>query len=117
MLQPKNAVMVLNEMISGTVFNVQEQNDKGVFRASVVVDGVEHFGLGRSKVAAKGAAAETAIKYLVLKKLKNPPQGMVVANGEEALKADVEEAEGEDDAMLPWQQVVSRLKKFNWIVK
>lgn len=77
-LQPKNAVMVLNEMIGNTTYtlseNAEQMNNSSLFKASVLVDGIEHFGYGNSKMAAKSAAAETAIKSLILKKLKSTGQ-------------------------------------------
>lgn len=66
--------MVLNEMVGNSTYTLSENNehlgDGMQFKASVLVDGIEHFGCGKSKMAAKSAAAETAIRYLVLKRLK-----------------------------------------------
>lgn len=77
-LQPKNAVMVLNEMVGNSTYTLSENTDQlgdGLqFKASVLVDGIEHFGYGKSKMAAKSSAAETAIRFLVLKRLKSGGQ-------------------------------------------
>lgn len=77
-LQPKNSVMVLNEMVGNSTYtlseNTEQANNGLQFKASVFVDGIEHYGYGKSKMAAKAAAAETAIRYLVLKKLKSVGQ-------------------------------------------
>lgn len=69
--------MVLNEMIGNSTYTLSENADEinGLqFKASVLVDGIEHYGYGKSKMGAKASAAETAIKYLVLKKLKSAGQ-------------------------------------------
>lgn len=66
--------MVLNEMIGNSTYTLSENPDPFTdgyqFKASVLVDGMEHYGYGKGKMAAKASAAETAIKYLVLKKLR-----------------------------------------------
>lgn len=57
-LQPKNAVMVLNEMVGTATYTLSENNDINPystdfksFKASVLVDGIEHYGIGEfSKV-------------------------------------------------------------------
>lgn len=88
-LQPKNAVMVLNEMIGNSTYTLSENTDEMngcQFKASVFVDGIEHDGYGKSKMGAKASAAETAIKYLVFKKLRavgqttNSIVGKVITN-------------------------------------
>ncbi|KAF2879447.1 hypothetical protein ILUMI_26727 [Ignelater luminosus] len=73
-LQPKNALMVLNELIGSAPYNMSENVDMyegTLFKCTVLIDGVEHIGMGKSKPAAKTAAAEAALKHMVLSKLKN----------------------------------------------
>ncbi|XP_018322181.1 double-stranded RNA-specific editase 1 [Agrilus planipennis] len=72
-LQPKNALMVLNELAGNVVYNMTEivgGLEPPLCKASVLVDGIEHVGVGKSKVMAKQNAAECAIKHLVLSKLR-----------------------------------------------
>ncbi|GLV32982.1 DISCO Interacting Protein 1 [Carabus blaptoides fortunei] len=79
-LQPKNPLMVLNELVGGHKFTVLEKDklptdqyylEPDMFLASVLIDGVEHVGYGKNKAAAKSAAAEVALKHLILTKLRN----------------------------------------------
>lgn len=73
-LQPKNALMVLNELVGSTPYEVSDLPDPfngTLFQCSVQVDGVDHIGHGKSKPAAKNAAAEVALKHMVLGKMKN----------------------------------------------
>lgn len=49
-LQPKNALMVLNELIGSTPYNLSETPnvyDGTSFKCSVSVDGMEHIGMGK----------------------------------------------------------------------
>lgn len=94
--------MVLNEMIGSstyTITDIIDPNGGFQFKASVPVDGSEHFGYGKSKMEAKSAAAEAAIKSLILKRLKASGQ-----QGESNVK-DIKIAD--DDTSLPWQHVAS----------
>lgn len=50
MLQPKNAVMILNELIKNTNYAVEElplKTDGNQFKASVSVESQEHIGYGK----------------------------------------------------------------------
>lgn len=50
MLQPKNAVMILNELVKNTSYSVEEtpiKTDMNQFKASVLVEEVEHIGYGK----------------------------------------------------------------------
>uniref|UniRef100_A0A1Y1MGD1 DRBM domain-containing protein n=1 Tax=Photinus pyralis TaxID=7054 RepID=A0A1Y1MGD1_PHOPY len=109
MLQPKNALMVLNELVGSTVYDVVEAPDLfsgAVFRCTVKVDGIDHVGLGKSKPSAKNAAAETALKYLVLSKVNkapvaDTPPAPVPETSETEIKMEIDENSEE----LSWSHV------------
>lgn len=103
-LQPKNALMIINEIVGNVTYDVSEEqtpfNLGGVgsvgFKATVAVDGQVHEGCGKNKLAAKTAAAESAIKHLVLTKLSQPETKEAVDNdGDE--KMEPEESQQEED--------------------
>ncbi|KAJ8959032.1 hypothetical protein NQ318_022287 [Aromia moschata] len=104
MLQPKNAVMILNELVKNSSYTVEElpfKLESNQFRATVMVEGVEHVGLGRSKIQAKNSAAENALKQLIksnkLSEMKKDDEGNE--------KMDV--SEDGTQPPLPWQHVAS----------
>lgn len=68
-LQPKTAVMCLNELVVGLQYDVESLASVGNFGASVDVNGVVYRGYGSSKSLAKQAAAEAALVSFV----KPPP--------------------------------------------
>lgn len=86
-LQPKNAVMCLNQLVKGLEYTVEPEAAIGSFSATVEVNGTTYRGYGSSKTLAKQAAAEAALVSFV----KPPP------------------AEGEEDAVdeTPWKTVAS----------
>ncbi|KAJ8983938.1 hypothetical protein NQ317_008640 [Molorchus minor] len=104
MLQPKNAVMILNELVKNTLYTVKEVTNKtesNQFVAAVLVEGVEYQGYGRSKIQAKNTAAENALKALIksnkLSEMKKDEEGNE--------KMDV--SEDGTQPPLPWQHVAS----------
>ncbi|XP_044272846.1 double-stranded RNA-specific editase 1-like isoform X2 [Tribolium madens] len=103
MIQPKNAVMILNELVksaSYTVTDMPQPPDMSQYTATVLVDGVTHIGRGRSKMEAKSMAAENALKYIV----KNRQFSALSKDAEGDEKMEV----GEDGTpTLPWQHVAS----------
>jgi len=97
-LQPKNALMVLNELIGSAPYNLSENPDLydgTVFRCTVQVDGLDHLGVGKSKPAAKTAAAEAALKHMVLSKLKTA-QPLDASAAAAAITASVASAQDSD---------------------
>lgn len=105
-LQPKNAVMILNELVKGCQYTVDElpcKIDVNSFRASVTFDDQEFAGAGRTKNAAKNAAAETALKYLVKNKQLNLKKEEDPEGGDEKMEI------GEDDGtqVMPWSHIAS----------
>ncbi|KAL1497463.1 hypothetical protein ABEB36_008430 [Hypothenemus hampei] len=99
-LQPKNAVMILNELARGCTYTVEElpvKIDANQFRSVVSFDNQHFAGTGRTKIAAKNAAAEIALKHIV--KTKQFPG--VAKKDEDAMDTD------EDSQMLPWSHIAS----------
>nr|CAH7729735.1 unnamed protein product [Callosobruchus chinensis] len=104
-LQPKNAVMILNELVRNTTYTIDEMplkaDNRPAFKVTAIVDGVEHVGYGQTKTIAKNAAAENALKHVVkhnkLSEIKQEDEGV------EKMMIT------EDDANqpLPWQHVAS----------
>ncbi|CAH0563376.1 unnamed protein product [Brassicogethes aeneus] len=105
-LQPKNAVMILNELVRSPTFTVNDvpEQAKPCYKATVVIDGVEHVGMGNGKNQAKNSAAESAIKYLI--KHKRISSMGSEEGGEEKMDVDEANADG-TEAPLPWQHVAS----------
>ncbi|GLH11085.1 Double-stranded RNA-specific editase Adar [Gryllus bimaculatus] len=71
-LQPKNAIMVLNELKTGIKFTFQEHTNaltQTMFVVNAEVDGKTYTGQGLSKPLAKQNAAENALKDLLLQKM------------------------------------------------
>jgi len=89
-LQPKTAIMCLNELVTGLKYEVETLASVGNFAASVEVHGVVYRGYGSSKMLAKQAAAEAALVSFV----KPPPP-----------KAAPGEEEPVDDT--PWKTIAS----------
>jgi len=91
-LHPKSAIMCLNELQTGLVYDVEAMAPVGNFCASVEVNGVVFRGYGTSKANAKQAAAEAALVSFV----KPPPPKP--APGENPTHV-------EDDT--PWKSIAS----------
>ncbi|XP_044759222.1 double-stranded RNA-specific editase B2-like [Coccinella septempunctata] len=105
LLQPKNALMILHELVKNPIFNVSE-ND-GQFQAEVTVAGTQHVGLGKNKNAAKNAASEAALRHLIKYKTVLP---MEASSDDSSVKMDTSSSdpdESTEDMPLPWQQVAS----------
>lgn len=120
-LQPKNAPMVLNELIGCVQYSINESPpanfnaaDDFSFKATVTVDEKEHVGFGKSKALAKSNAAEAAVKHLVLKKLSmgsNPisKNSSIASNASDAGEEDekMEITTEDDDGGFSWSHVAS----------
>ncbi|CAG9861280.1 unnamed protein product [Phyllotreta striolata] len=103
-LQPKNAVMILNELVKNVNYVIEELPVKvndNQFKVTVSYEGVEHVGYGHSKIQAKNYAAEAALKHYVK---ANRLTDMKKAEEEE--KMDVEQDEA-NQSPLPWQHIAS----------
>ncbi|XP_011139277.1 serine/threonine-protein kinase pakD isoform X3 [Harpegnathos saltator] len=71
-LQPKNAIMVLNEMKAGCQFTFPETPghvSNSLYLVHAELDGKTYVGQGLSKPLARQAAAENALKALLLEKM------------------------------------------------
>jgi dsRNA-specific ribonuclease len=71
-LQPKNAIMVLNEMKAGCQFTFPEtpgHMSNSLYLVHAELDGKTYVGQGLSKPLARQAAAENALKALLLEKM------------------------------------------------
>ncbi|KAG7188214.1 hypothetical protein KM043_016084 [Ampulex compressa] len=71
-LQPKNAIMVLNEMKAGIQFTFPETQGhmpNSLYVVHAELDGKTHVGQGLSKPLARQNAAENALKALLLEKM------------------------------------------------
>lgn len=102
--------MVLNELVGSCNYNVSEVSsmNETAFKASVIVDGVEHVGYGKSKSLAKSNSAEAAIKHLILKKITNinstPSNPQQSTDEEDGVKMDVVT---EEDDNFSWSHIAS----------
>ncbi|KAK9885205.1 hypothetical protein WA026_010710 [Henosepilachna vigintioctopunctata] len=105
LLQPKNALMILNELVKNPTYNVVDfVSVEGVqYKATVLVEGIGHNGFGKSKVGAKNAAAEVAIKYLI----KNKKIAQFGSTDGDSEKMDISDTNEDADGPIPWQQVAS----------
>ncbi|XP_022916297.2 double-stranded RNA-specific editase 1-like [Onthophagus taurus] len=115
-LQPKNALMVLNELVGQTEYVVTDSKtdyNQDIFNATLSVEGQKFTGTGKSKVSAKTAAAEIAIRAIILKRLRNPV-GNATANQQQSNLTQIpmeedsekmEEDQKEED--LSWSQIAS----------
>lgn len=95
-LQPKTAVMCLNELVVGLQYDVESLASVGNFGASVDVNGVVYRGYGSSKSLAKQAAAEAALVSFVKPPPPKPAAGQPEVSGD---------AEVVDET--PWKTIAS----------
>lgn len=99
LLIPKNAIMVLNELQPGISFEADEQMNafsQLVYTVKINVDGATYTGEGSSKAAAKAAAAELAVKGLILKKITESGIKRATSASAEAVEEDMDTASGDD---------------------
>ncbi|CAG9561564.1 unnamed protein product [Danaus chrysippus] len=114
LLAPKNALMVLNEMLPGETianqFKVEPVGSVGTysrvthaFNAELKIESNVYTGYGETKMAARNAAAEQAIRDLIIKKMsraKSCSEKMEVMETEGEAGAAGEAAEGEAMPMI-----------------
>ncbi|XP_049873363.1 double-stranded RNA-specific editase B2-like isoform X2 [Pectinophora gossypiella] len=110
LLTPKNALMVLHEMLPNDQltnqfrvepagqFNQYYNSKQGghSFCADLTINGNSYKGYGENKLSARNVAAEQAIRDIIIQKMNK-----VLGNSEEM------ETEGDDDAALPMIQLAS----------
>ncbi|XP_061716574.1 double-stranded RNA-specific editase 1 isoform X2 [Cydia pomonella] len=114
LLTPKNALMVLNEMMPNeqlaTQFKVEAAGNQFYkpanqqsFCADLTLDGNVYKGYGENKLSARNAAAEKAIRDLIIKRMSK-----VFANdAANAADAEGDNANGENEETLPMIQLAS----------
>ncbi|XP_013145743.1 PREDICTED: uncharacterized protein LOC106108929 isoform X2 [Papilio polytes] len=93
LLTPKNALMVLNEMLPkdqlASNFKVETVSSAGQYvkphsyRANLTLEGNNYKGFGENKLSARNAAAEQAIRDLIIKKMTKVIASEVGSIGEE----------------------------------
>lgn len=103
MLTPRNAIAALNELHGQSVNEstvVPTPNNK--FEAEIVINNVKYVGVGNSKMQAKNAASEKALRDLVINKfqqIKNQEIANVATEGD-GTDAAMEEEKADDVPML-----------------
>lgn len=105
MLTPRNAIAALNELhgqglSESTVVPTMDSQ----FEAEITVNNVRHVGLGKTKMQAKNAASEKALRDIVISKfqlMKNQEATNQAAGSDQAMDDD----KAEDD--VPMMQLAS----------
>lgn len=101
MLTPRNAIAALNELHSTSLNDsIVIPSNGNKFSAKVTINNIKYEGLGNSKVQAKNAACEKALRDLVIKKLQT------AKNQEVQAAESSEEIEDEKDE-VPMLQLAS----------
>ena len=98
LLFPKNAIMVLNELHPGVVFDATESTNafsQISYHVKIDIDGEKYTGEGSSKASAKSAAAELAVKGIILKKIAESAKKENTV--EEESKEDITDVASGDD--------------------
>lgn len=106
MLTPRNAIAALNELHCQSINEsivIPAQGNK--FEAEITINNVRYSGVGNSKIQAKNAASEKALRDLVINKFQQ-----IKNNESTPMSADAtDEAGGEDDQTedVPMLQLAS----------
>jgi len=103
MLTPRNAIAALNELHGQSINEttvIPVQGNK--FEAEIVINNVKFTGVGSSKMAAKNAACEKALRDLVINKFKQIKQEPVAPPSE-----DVNMEEANESTDVPMLQLAS----------
>ncbi|RLU19375.1 hypothetical protein DMN91_007932 [Ooceraea biroi] len=124
-LQPKNAIMVLNEMKAGVQFTFPETQGpmpNSLYLVHAELDGKTFVGQGLSKPLARQNAAENALKALLLEKMTTASmkaridaESEVQANSSMDSSMDVKEENNDSNATdantqedeIPWSSLAS----------
>lgn len=105
MLTPRNAIAALNELHGQSINEttvVPVQGNK--FEAEIVINNVKFTGVGNSKMAAKNAACEKALRDLVINKFKQIKTETIT---EPVTSEDVNMEDGEPSGDVPMLQLAS----------
>jgi hypothetical protein len=82
LLTPRNAIAALNELHGQSINEttvIPTQNNK--FEAEIVINNVKFTGIGNSKIAAKNAASEKALRDLVINKFQQIKNQEITSTG------------------------------------
>lgn len=118
LLTPKNALMVLNEMMPNeqlaTQFKVEPAGsafykpaNSHSFCADLTLDGNIYKGYGENKLSARNAAAEKAIRDLIIKRMSKVFNNDGSNNTESGDCAEGDSANGDSEDSLPMIQLAS----------
>lgn len=102
MLTPRNAIAALNELHGSSVNEsvvIPTQGNK--FEAEITINNVRYVGLGSSKMQAKNAASEKALRDVIINKFQQFKGQEVVST------TDSEDATMEDSDDVPMLQLAS----------
>lgn len=119
MLTPRNAIAALNELQGQSVNEsvvVPTQGNK--FEAEITINNVRYVGLGSSKMQAKNAASEKALRDLVINKfqqLKSQEVATSTATGTE--DGNMEEDKADDVPMLQLASFALHKLFSEWLVE
>ncbi|XP_073956598.1 double-stranded RNA-specific editase 1-like [Choristoneura fumiferana] len=114
LLTPKNALMVLNEMMPNEQFASQfkvepasnqfyKANSAQSFCADLTLDGNIYKGFGENKLSARNAAAEKAIRDLIIKRMSK----VLTSEVKDGSESDSASQNGEAEGALPMIQLAS----------
>ncbi|XP_047503422.1 spermatid perinuclear RNA-binding protein-like isoform X1 [Pieris napi] len=103
LVSPKSALMVLNEMVYGAPLDFRVDcapptgyyaSNNPSFCAEVTIDGCSYRGCGETKTSARSAAAEQAVRDIIIKKLNKfntQEKSNEAKDGEEKMETEEEE--------------------------
>lgn len=101
MLTPRNAIAALNELHGQSVNEsvvIPTQGNK--FEAEITINNVRYVGVGNSKMQAKNAASEKALRDLVINKFQQIKNQEVTNPATESEDVAMEEEKADDVPML-----------------
>ncbi|XP_031627838.1 double-stranded RNA-specific editase 1-like isoform X2 [Contarinia nasturtii] len=109
-LTPKNALMSLHELLGNGLSEFSILPEERGFVASVFVNNIQYEGRGSSKMAAKNAASEKALRDIIIHRMIQSPKSQQQKIGDaaqpgseptsitEQLNQDVDMVDGENDS-------------------
>ncbi|CAO1406317.1 unnamed protein product [Diamesa serratosioi] len=110
MLTPRNAIAALNELGASVVSESKVKPNGGLFEAEIIINNVRYLGQGPSKMQAKNAASEKALRDLVVTKMQQVKNLDAQSNSEDQSMDDSNRNDDEDlkaDDDVPMLQLAS----------
>lgn len=110
MLTPRNAIAALNELGASVVSESKVKPNGSLFEAEIIINNVKYQGQGQSKMQAKNAASEKALRDLVVTKMQQVKNLDVQSNSEDLSMEDSNKNDDEDikaDDDVPMLQLAS----------